>query len=598
MTVTAVEQRHGSVIANAELTLIETLEDVGDFLRWLGKRRPFHGIAVDTETSGLDHRVDHVRLCQIGDMTHGWAFEWERWSGILTDVVNRWDGDYIMHNAPFDYRMLKKSGVEIPRHRIHDTLIQSRINEPHRPAGLKPQAARHVDPAAAGLQAELAGTSWTFVNVPITYEPYWTYGALDPVLTYALHQHHYDTVMSTAPEAYDIEMSVLWIVSSMGERGICVDRAYASEKFDQFMTYCDDVEVWCKSRYNVKPGSTKDIVGILLDDGVSFTKQTKSGAVSLDGDVLEHIDHPLAQAVLQRRKAQKMASTYLKFYVQNSDADSLIHPSFNSLGAKTGRMSCSNPNFQNVPRLGTSKFGDVVRNCVVSRYGFEDGQLIFADFDQIEMRILAHVANEPSMIRAFVEDGDFFVNLARQLYNDPTITKKDKRRQVTKNAAYATIYGSGVAKFALTAGIPESQGREFMNRWNTYYPNVKKFSVETIENGRKNRAEHGVTFDVSPITGRRYIADDNKPYVLTNYKIQGGAAEINKLKLIQADAAGLGEYMMATIHDEVILDVPREKADDVIATLRDVMNDDTLLKVPVTAGLAVADRWGEKRDIE
>lgn len=584
------------VLENVELTLIDSMEDIFDMFRWLSNSRPYHALGVDTETTGLDVFTDEIRLCQIGDGTHGWAFDWSKWRGLFEDIVRRWDGDYIFHNAPFDITFFDKAGIHIPRAKIHDTMVQARIVEPHMSMALKTQASRHIDAAAGSLQGELASTAWTWTTVPIDYEPYWTYGALDPVLAYKLHEHHYENVMRNAPKAYELEMAILWIVVRMREYGVHIDREYAKDKQDKFLAYCNDVEQWCKSRYNIGPGSNQAIINILREDGITFEKTTKSGALSLDGDVLEGIDHPLASAVLNRRKALKMSSTYLRFYVEEADSNDLIHPTFNSLGAKTSRMSCSNPNLQNLPRLGTNKFGDVVRNCITTRY--DNGSLMMCDFDQIEMRILAHIAREPAMIEAFKSGGDFFVNLSRQLFDDPTIQKKDKRRQITKNAAYATVYGSGVRKFAQTAGIPESQGREFMNRWNISYPHVKALSNDTIRQAQLNKQTTGLTSAVSPLTNRLFVADDDKPYALVNYMIQGSAAEVNKMKLVELDSAGLGKHMFASIHDEVLLDVPRDDIEDVATTLHDIMNDNKILDVPVTAGISWGKRWGQKVDWE
>lgn len=606
-----------SSLDDVELTLIESMDDVFAFKRWLGERRSVNAIALDTETSGLNPFNDRVRLIQIGDGRHGWAFSRDDWLGLLKDVVRVWTGDYICHNSSFDALFLDLDcNVHIPRNRIHDTMIQARINESHLPMGLKAQAARHIDSAAAGLQAELKGTAWTWDTVPIDYGPYWMYGALDPVLTYLLHEHHYDTTMRVAPKAYEIEMAVLWVCEKMRRYGAYVDRQTATRRLQQFADYCDRVERWVKDEYGIKAGANAAVIEVLEEFGFQFTKATKAGAVALDKEVLEGIDHPLAQAVLGRRQAQKMASTYLRFYTERSDENSLLHPSFNTVGARTSRMSCNDPNLQNLPRLGTSKFGDVVRNCIVSRYidpaalgswselqfterdAVEHGSLLMADFDQIEMRILSHFAQEPAMIEAFKQPDDFFVSLARQLFEDDTIVKKDKRRQITKNAGYAKIYFAGIRKFAQTAGIPESQARTFMQRWNQLYPNVERFSQRVITTAAERRANGGLAYARCPITGRHHVADSGKEYALVNYLIQGAAASINKMKLIELAAAGLDEYMFATVHDEVLLDVPGHEVLHVVNTLNKIMNDDQLLDVPITAGVSFGAQWGRKKDWE
>src|SRR6185369_10480365 len=157
------------------------------------------------------------------------------------------------------------------------------------------------------------------------------------------------------------------------------------------------------------------------DAGYEFSKATKSGAVSLDKDVLGHIDHPLAQAVLRRRQYQKMASTYLKFYLEHTQSDGCVHPSINTLGTRTGRCSMDHPNLQNLPRKNEhNPAATVVRNCVRARPGHT---LLMADFDQIEMRGLAIMSRDPGLVAAFRAPEDFFVTVARNIFSDPSLVK-------------------------------------------------------------------------------------------------------------------------------------------------------------------------------
>lgn len=598
-------------LADVELNLISGLDDIFRFKEWLGRRRPIDAIGFDTETTGFDRYNGKVRLIQFGDDAAGWAMDRDDWQGLARWTVENFTGEFIGHNASFDTSFLANScGINVPRNRTHDTLVRSALLEPHMSKALKNQAGRHVDPVAAGLQEVLKGTDFTWETVPTGYGPYWQYGALDPVLTYCLELHHRPLVEAECPKAYEIEMAVLWVVEKMSQNGAYVDRPFAQRYLREFSDYCDQVERWCREEYGISPGSNAAIVAILQEAGHTFTKSTAAGATALDKEVLEGIDHPVAVAVLNRRRAQKMASTYLTHYVNEADVNSLIHPTFNTLGARTGRMSSSDPNLQNLPRLGTTSFGDVVRSCIKTRYSeswspdltseqnlHKHGGLIFADFDQIEMRILAHMAQEQRMIDAFRGPDDFFVTLAREVFQDPTITKKDKRRQIVKNAGYAKIYSAGLAKFAKTAGITQPQAREFLGRFDALYPNVPRFTQAIIDTANRRRMEEGIPYVRSPMTNRIHVGDARKEYALGNYLIQGEAALINKLKLVELDAAGLGDWMIATIHDEVMLDVPAEHVTEVIETLRQVMNDDQLLSVPITAGVAYGERWGKKVEL-
>jgi len=581
---------------NVELHLIESLEDVASFATWLGQVRNGPKLAFDTETTGLSQENDHIRLCQVGDSVHGWAFSWERWSGIMADTVKKFEGTLIGHNAPFDWAFMKKAGVELPRHRIRDTRPQCHILDPTFSTALKNNAVRYVDPRAKNSQEDFSSSGWTWANVPIDYVPYWTYGALDPVLTNQLDDYTWPRIHGTpAEKAFDIENSVQWVTHDMERYGVHIDTAYALDSYEKFTTHCEKIKQWCITEFNVNPGRNAQVIAKLHDDGVAFSKATKGGAVSLDAEVLEGIDHPLARQVLIRRKLEKLASTYLKHYITEVDSNDLLHPSINTLGARTSRMSMSGPNFQNLPTA--KKAGDftpatVVRNCISARVGHT---LLFADFSQIEMRMLAWLSGDANMIAAFHSPDDFFVNLARQVYSDPTIDKNHPLRDRIKNFGYAKIYGAGLAKMAWTAGIDIETVRSNMQLFDSTFPGVRGYQDGTYHLAMQRKSSEGYGYAICPLSGRRQPAEPGKEYALVNYTIQGAAATLFKMKLLELDQAGLGPWMMLVVHDEVILDVPNEHVVDAVHTLQTVMNDDKIIApVPVEAEVSFGQRWGEK----
>jgi DNA polymerase-1 len=588
-----------SRLANVQLHRVDSLDDARSFLDWAWSVRD-RPIGVDSESTGFFwHRGDYVRTVQVGDHEHGWCLRWDRWSGLLESLLKVHTGPLDMMNSKFDYAFLRKAGVELDKSRVRDVGVMSHILEPHMSRALKNQAKRHVDPNANALQYKLdealgAHGGWTWATVPYDFQPYWSYSALDPVLTRLVAEHHWPLVQAQAPKAYELENAFQWVALGMETLGTPVDVEYASQHYEKFMDYCRDVEIWCLREYNVKPGSNAAVIDVLAKAGFEFSKATKSGAVALDKEVLEGIDHPLAQAVLRRRQLQKIASTYLEFYVENADADGRIHPSINTLGARTSRMSMSEPNFQNLPVRGGNPAVKVVRNCVRARPGHT---LVFSDFDQVEMRGLAIMSGDPGLAAAFHSPEDFFVNLARTVYQDSSIEKSDPRRQVTKNTGYGKIYGAGVAKLALTAGIDQQQAAWVTRTFDAAYPKVAEFQHATFSEAMQHLNDEGIPYTTCPLTGRRHVADRGKEYALVNYKIQGWAAALFKTKLLEADAAGLGEFMILPVHDEVILEVPNDQLKDVVHTLRKVMNDDESFAVPISASVAVGERWGEKREL-
>src|SRR5262245_12634708 len=484
---------------DTKIRLVNDWDSAQELMSWLSRGQRTH-VAVDTETTGLIIGRDRVRLVQVGWTDAGFAIPWERWGGLLEEVVRRFPGRLVMHNAKVDTGMLDHEGLVIPRHRVDDTRIMAHIIEPNMATGLKPQAARHVDPAAVAAQARLdeainaRGAGWTWATIPITYKNYWVYAAMDTVLTAHLFEKHWPAVHASFLRSYELENAVQWVIQRMERYGAHVDVQYASEAMNTFERDCNQIERECVDEYHIRPGSNIAVVRKLEEFGFTFTKETKSGAQALDKEVLGSIDHPLAQMVLRRRQRQKLASTYLRHFATEYDTHELIHPSINTLGARTSRMSMERPNLQNLPRKSESnRDAETIRNCITTRDD-GDGTLVMCDFDQIEMRLLAHMSQDPGLIEAFHSPDDFFVELARRIFQDPNLTKKDPRRSITKNVGYAQIYVAGLAKMALTAGVPESQVKVVKQQFDAIYPNVSRFQKEVEIRAWQRQRDEGVPY--------------------------------------------------------------------------------------------------------
>lgn len=600
-----------SALADVQLRRVGGMNDAEDLMRWLGERRPSPVLAVDTETTGLSPETDQVRLIQVGDSMTGWAIPREGWLGLAREVLTSWSGEMVMHNARYDVAMLREScGIKLSTDRIRDTRLMAHVLDSNGSTALKALAARFVD-ARAGLgqrvlDEAMKSSKWTWARVPDDFAPYWTYAALDTVITHRLHDVLAPRVMAEAPEAYQLEAGASWVTERMERHGFRVDRDYALEQRERLRLYVYDAEVWCLQEHGVRPGSNAEVARRLIELGSVLTARTAGGQWRVDKDVLASIDHPLAQTVLARRQAQKTASTYFEAILSNSERDGYVRPSINVIGGvhrttgesgggkgvRTGRMSMSDPNLQNVPVR--TKEGKMVRNAFIPSEG---NILVACDFDQIEMRLLASLARDEAMIEAFASDNDFFVELGRQVFDDPTLGRDDPRRSLVKNAGYAKIYGAGAARFASTAGVTLQSAEAFLHRFDDAYPGVRRLQRELESLATRRLAAEGKAYVRCPLTKRRHVADPGREYALLNYLIQGMAAVILKRKIIELDAAGLGDLMVIPVHDEVILDVPVDQVRDVVATLREVMNDSSIVTVPITASVATGERWGDKKDL-
>lgn len=592
--------------------LVQSTDDAAELLRWLSQYGKDSVLGLDTETTGLSPEVDRVRLVQVGDAKLGWAIPFERWAGVVDDVVRRYEGTWTLHNAPYDVAMLRTGDVHLPLARVRDTRLMAHVLSSTGPLGLKPLSTLYVDPRAAAGQERLDEAlskqgGWTWATVPVTFGPYWQYACLDTIIDVQLHDVLWPRVQADAPASYDLEMAVAWVAERMMRRGVRVDRPYTQAYVDALTAHMRDVEAWCEQHYRLWPGSNRQVIDALRRDGVKLTKLTAGGSdFALDKEVLEELDHPLAAAVLSRRRAEKQVSAWLQKFLDLSARDGLIHASINTIGGtsknpfepggrgkgvRTGRMSISEPSLQNVPIRGETSTR--VRNAFIPSEGCT---WLKADADQIEMRILAHLSQDPGLIAAFNSSDDFFVTLARQMYDDPTIEKSDPRRQPVKNAGYGKIFGAGPAKVAKTAGVSVAQATAVLTRFDELFPGARRFQRAVEAEAMRTRRETGEAFIRSPLTNRKHVSDEGRDYALVNYVIQGTAGELLKRKMVECDAAGLGDYMTIPVHDEIDFDVPDELVPEVLDTLRDVLNDDQVLSVPLTWSVGVGDRWGNAKD--
>lgn len=586
------------MLNDVKVHFVQTIDEASEFARWFSAR---NRIAFDTETTGLDPIKDDIRLIQIADANTAWVLPIESprsWGGLALDILENFKGKVVGHNTKFDDNFLCEFGIEIDWSQYECTMLMSRVLEPMHSAALKTLASRYVDHRAGVMQQELneamKGGGHDWATVPLTFEPYWFYGGIDAIITHRLADEIEPKVKAIAPEAYKLELVTSLVCGRMERKGVKIDIPYTQEATSKINSYVEQITEWCTKTYGVKPGSNDKIVEILQNEGYFFDKLTNTNRIALDKEVLASIDHPLAQSILSRRQAMKTVSSYLRHFLNNVDGDERIHPSINSCNAKTSRMSMNNPNLQNLPRKGTNKFGDVVRGCISADPG---NTLLMVDFNQIEWRLFAAVANDQALADAFQAD-DFFTEMCRQVFNDPTIQRNDPRRQIVKNAMYARIYGAGTKKFAWTAGITVAEAEEFNALLDFNYPAIRQLQqrIDRAAMGRKE--SEGVAYVQSPLTNRRFMIDDDSTYKLVNYLFQGTAAEVLKMKLIELSMAGFGKYMVTPVHDEIIMEVPDDDLEEITREVLAIMNDDTMFKVPITADASIGPRWSEKLDYQ
>lgn len=569
-------------LSEVEVTVVRSLDDALACKRWLGERHGTDALALDTETGGLSPHRDALRLVQFGDTEQSFVIRWDMWAGLVHEVLADWQGHWIGHNMAFDMRFLERNGCTVPRHRLHDTKVLAHLDNPVRSNSLKPLSVALLDKTAAKgqelLQQGMKKQGWTWATVPFDFAPYMFYAGFDTTLTARLWEH-LAPAREAYPAAYDLEMATALICSDMAMRGMRVDRDYLGLKLDDLEAYCEQVTAWIKEHYGVSPGSNAAVTNRLLADGVRLEKRTASGNWSVDSEVLEALEHPLAVAVLRHRQCRKVASTYFQGVADSLDGD-ILRADINPLAARTGRMSISRPPLQQLPS-GSA----LVRDMFIPREG---NRLAMIDYDNVEMRLLAHFANESGMVESIRRGGDeadLHAYTARML---------GVPRKVAKTINFAKAYGAGPAKMAAQLGITEEAARAFVERYDATFPGIPTFIREVERVGHERERDTGTAYITNPYGRRVPKAKEDGVYVLTNYLIQSTAADVLKSKLVALDAAGLAQHALISVHDEVIFEFPAESAEDLTRAAVNVMAETERFSVPLTVAAEIHDSWGAK----
>lgn len=582
-----------SPLKHIKIEVVNSIDQAMAFKRWLGERR--RALAIDTETGGFKPERDRLRLVQFGDTNVGWVVPWERWGGVAQEALNGYQEPIVMHNRPFDCRFLAHhAGWDVPWHRISDTMTEAHLIDPTRPKGLKALGSRLVDKDAISgervLHKAMALNGWTWDTVPIDFELYEMYAGMDTVLTAHVHEYTAPIIKQRGyQQALDLELTAQRVVSGMMDRGVMIDLEYCHRKSAELRAWTTRAREWIKYQYGIDNAtSNRQVIKRLQQDGVEFTKRTPSGKdLALDKDVLESLDHPLAQYILAIRKAEKVCGSYLEKFEEMVGPDGRLHANINSLGARTGRMSITDPGLQTLQRDDPT-----VRTAFIPSTG---NALVTCDADQIEARLATHFSEDEGLRAAFLSDQDFFCELASQIYQVP-ITKHDRRRQITKNTVYGKLYGAGYETIARTAKIPVQAAEAFIQAFDARFPGINALMDTTILEARHRYTAEGRAYVRTPL-GREIPVDGstNREYALLNYLIQGHAAEVLKKGLADLVAAGVDQYLVLPIHDEVVMDVPIDIVHDVRRVVEDTLTDRETYSVPLTWSADIwSTDWGQK----
>jgi DNA polymerase-1 len=246
-------------------------------------------------------------------------------------------------------------------------------------------------------------------------------------------------------------------------------------------------------------------------------------------------------------------------------------------------MSVTEPALQTLPRTA------LVRNAFIPREG---NKLVLIDYDSQELRVVAHIGQDESMLKAFREGHDLHGETASALYGQAWTPKN---RTTAKNGMYSWTYGAGISKFAKTVGVSEGEAQAVFDTLKRLYPGIARAMAQVTRTVREREDEQGFGYVKALHDGRHLRVEANKAYMGLNTLVQSTCAVVLKQALVDLDLAGLGEYLILPVHDEVLLDVPEDLVDEVVPVAIDTLRRDDF-SAPLTVEAKVVSRWGEPYD--
>ncbi|MBD3179158.1 MAG: DNA polymerase I [Candidatus Latescibacteria bacterium] len=398
----------------------------------------------------------------------------------------------------------------------------------------------------------------------------------------------------------DIEMPLLFSLLDMEMAGIEIDREQLGELEEQIKKKLEEIENRIYDQagevFNIR--SNKQLQRILFDKlELPVIKKTKTG-YSTDMKVLEELagEHPIAEMIIDHRQLSKLLNTYVEVLPQLVNGRTgRIHTSFNQTVTATGRLSSSSPNLQNIPIR--SEIGRKIRQAFVPAKG---NTLVDADYSQIELRILAHLSDDPGLISAFREGADIHTRTAATIFEKKESEVESSQREAAKTINYGVIYGQGPRALSSQIGVSFDEAKSFIDDYFEKYSGVRDF----IESCKEKALENGYA---ETIFGRRRglenINSDNNRLksfaerIAVNMPIQGTAADMIKIAMIDIDRAieekKLRSRMILQVHDELVFEVPEDEREIMMELVREKMEGAVELKVPLIVSIDYGPNWLE-----
>lgn len=598
-------------LGEATYHTVLTQEDWSKLFERLNTEKRF---AFDTETTSLDYRIAQIVGFSVAfdaqdayyvPLAHDYEGAPEQLNRevILAQIKPILEDESVKkigHHLKYDAHVLENHGIHLAGW-YFDTMLASYV--------LNSVATRHGMDDVARLYLSHLTTTYeqvagkgakqkTFNQIPLETAAH--YAAEDAHVTYRLYE-----VLSSKLQAHpelvnilhNIEVPVARVLTQMEENGIELDLAFLDQLGGEFSNTMQNLENQIMEiageSFNVS--SPKQVGEVLFEKlGLKGGKKTTTGQYSTSESVLEKIEHPIAQLILEYRGLSKLKSTYTDGLCKQANPDThRVHTSYHQALTATGRLSSTDPNLQNIPIR--AEIGRQIRKAFVAPEG---RVLLAADYSQIELRLMAHLSQDDALVDAFNHGQDVHRRTAAEVLGIPLEEVTNDQRRQAKAVNFGLLYG--MSEFGLTRqlGFTRQESQEYIKQYFRRYPGIYEYMQRT----RQVALEQGF---VETILGRRlYTPDIDARNMMVrkaaeraaiNAPLQGSAADIIKMAMIEVDKMLPKDQakMLLQVHDELVFEVDEEIADELAPQLAEVMQSVIEISVPLVVEVGKGMNWGE-----
>lgn len=568
-------------------------------------------LCFDTETTGFDLYRDRIVGLSLAVEPHeAWYVEFtESNSAAFAEVVRPlFESEHIVkvaQNMKFDIMVLRRLGIELRGEKI-DTMILHYLLDPESRHNMNYLAERYLRYQPIQIESLIGRGARQLSMDQVNIEAVKEYAAEDADITFQLKHILWEQIEEQGlVDLYrKVEEPMIEVLCDMELAGVKIDSElladYAVELNHELQRLEQEIRIQADEPL-LNVNSARQL-GEVLFGKLKITdkpKMTKTRQYSTEEEYLQGFasKHPIVENILKYRGVKKLISTYVEALPQLvNPVSGRIHTSFNQAVTATGRLSSTNPNLQNIPVR--DDMGRRIREAFIP--SDEDHLLLSADYSQVELRLMAHLSGDPSLIEAFEQGEDIHSATAAKLFHKPISEVSSEQRRRAKTANFGIIYGISAFGLSQRLDIPRKEAKELIDGYFATYPKVKEYMDRSIERAR----EKGYVETV--FSRRRYLRDISSRNAVArgvaernaiNAPIQGSAADIMKLAMIQIarrfKAEGIRSRMILQVHDEVIVDMLRSEQERVVRIVKESMESVAQLRVPLISDAGIGQNWLE-----